>query len=153
MGTRQQKRRRYEIYGRVVNAPEALARVSNPLATPTTCRYCHGNVELVNNSEIYGQERGWPLVHRCTTCGARVGCHPDTDIPLGTLADGPTMKARQEAHAAFDPLWRGKTSWHRQEAFRALARAMGVQKAHIAHFDEKECGRVIELCRCGALGV
>ncbi len=149
---RQRRRKKYLVFGREVNAPDSVARVSAPLAVPTTCHYCQEAVELVNNKVFYGgQEYGWPLAYRCVGCGARVGCHPGTDIPLGTLADETTMKARQMAHAAFDPLWRGKTNWHRQAAYRALARVMGVRQAHISHFDARECARVIELCAAGAL--
>lgn len=154
MAGKQHKRRAYRLFEREVNTAAALARVPLPMATPTTCRYCAGDVKLVNNAQFYrGSEFGWPLAYWCSGCGARVGCHPGTDIPLGTLADDRTMKARRDAHAAFDPLWQGKTSWHRQEAYRALARVMGVRSAHISHFDEKECVRVVELCRAGALGM
>lgn len=151
MGTKQHRRRQYVLFGRTVNPKVATDRVKHPLPAPTSCRLCSGEVTLVNNAVFYGKEYGWPLAYRCTECGARVGCHPDTDIPLGTLADEQTSKARREAHNAFDPLWQGKTPWHRQEAYRALARVMGVQVAHISHFDAKECHRVVELCRIGAL--
>ena len=154
MGTKQHRRRPYTLFGRQVNSKVALARVKHPLSAPTECRYCAGKVSLVNNAVFYGgTEYGWPLAYCCASCGARVGCHPETDVPLGTLADGPTMKARRAAHDAFDPLWRGKTPWHRKEAYRALARVMGLQTAHISHFDEHECDRVVKLCRAGALGV
>ena len=154
MASKQPRRRTYRLFDRDVNVPAAVARVPHPMTPPTTCRYCKGSVELVNNARFYGgNEFGWPLAYCCSGCGARVGCHPGTDIPLGTLADMRTMKARRDAHAAFDPLWRGKTPWHRQEAYRALARVMGLRSAHISHFDEKECVRVVELCRAGALSL
>lgn len=154
MGSRKKRLRKYELFGRTVNAPEAVARIKGDRPeAPETCRYCKGEVKLINNTEVYGREYGWPLMYRCSGCGARVGTHPDTDIPLGTLADEATQKARKEAHAAFDSLWRGKTPWHRSQAYQALARAMGVRYAHISWMDANECKRVVSLCQSGALFV
>ena len=120
------RRRQYELFGRTVNAAQAIARVKGDLLpVPTSCRFCTGEVKLVNNAQFYGgREYGWPLAYCCACCGARVGTHPGTDIPLGTLADDHTMKARIAAHDAFDPLWKGKTPLHRAMAYKALAKAM-----------------------------
>src|SRR5574338_742435 len=152
MAGERRRLRPYVLFGRTVNAPEAVARVkSGPLNAPGICRYCKGEVKLVNNAEFYkGREYGWPLAYYCSSCGARVGCHPGTDIPLGSLADAPTMKARREAHEAFDRLWQGKAPWHRAQAYKALARAMHRRHAHISWMDEKECKRVVSLCQSGA---
>src|SRR5574337_856173 len=89
MAGERRRLRPYVLFGRTVNAPEAVARVkSGPLNAPGICRYCKGEVKLVNNAEFYkGREYGWPLAYYCSSCGARVGCHPGTDIPLGSLAD------------------------------------------------------------------
>lgn len=152
MANRKRRIRQYELFGRPVNAPEAVQRVAcDRLDPPTSCRFCKGEVKLIHNAELYGREFGWPLTYRCECCGARVGTHPGTDIPLGTLADEATQKARKEAHAAFDPIWRGKTPWHRSQAYKALARAMGVRSAHISWFDADECRRIVRLCQSGAL--
>ena len=147
------RRKKYSLFGKTVNAPEAVARVKgDPLAPPETCHLCASRVELVDNAQFYGGTSfGWPLAYCCSGCGARVGCHPGTDIPLGTLADAATVKARREAHAAFNALWEGKTPWHRSQAYRALSKAMGVREAHIGWFDQRQCARVVELCRIGAL--
>jgi len=143
------------MFGRTVNAPEALDKVKgDDLPVPENCRFCTGKVELVNNAAFYGgKEYGWPLAYCCSSCGARVGTHPGTDIPLGTLADKVTIKARIEAHDAIGQLWKGKTAWHRAQAHQALAKAMGRRVAHISWMDEQECRRVVELCRIGALQV
>lgn len=152
MANRKRRIRQYDLQGRRVNAPEAVRRVGEDrLDPPEVCPFCKGQVNLISNAEIYGQEYGWPLTYCCEECGARVGTHHGTDIPLGTLADEATQKARKEAHAAFDLLWRGKTPWHRAQAYRALSRAMGVRSAHISWFDANQCRRVVDLCRSGAL--
>ena len=59
------------------------------------------------------------------------------------LADEETHRARQAAHAAFDPIW--KTGMMpRAEAYRRLAAAMGIppEKCHMAQMDKTTARRV-----------
>lgn len=141
----------YLAFGQEVNRPEAVSRVKDSLPVPTHCRLCGKPVALVNNATFYGgREYGWPLAYACSGCGARVGCHPGTDVPLGTLADKETMLARRMAHAAFDPLWKGKGPGSRSKAYKALSRALGVS-AHISWLDAADCRRVVELVAQGAI--
>ncbi len=140
----------YTRNGLEINLPEAIARVRDALDPPTTCRFCGDEVKLVNNAIFYGgREYGWPLAYACSSCGARVGTHPGTDIPLGTLADKATMSARRQAHAAFDPLWQNKGAGMRARAYRALSRAMGREAAHISWMDTADCRTVVELVTAG----
>lgn len=141
--------RQYLLFGRIVNPSFAVARVKGKqLPKPEACNCCGGRVDLVSNAEFYGgREYGWPLAYLCRSCGARVGTHPDTDIPLGSLADAKTIRARRAAHAAFDTLWKGKTQQHRNAAYAALAKAMGLPEAHISWMDAAQCARVVALCR------
>lgn len=142
----------YTRDGRRINDPEAVARVRDSLPVPTTCRFCSGHVELVNNAKFYGgREFGWPFAYACCACGARVGCHPGTDIPLGTLADKATMQARRAAHAAFDPLWQNKGAGARKRAYQALSKAMGKHAAHISWMDADECLTVVSLVNAGRI--
>jgi hypothetical protein len=124
----------------------AIARVRNPLPEPTTCRFCGGKVEIVNNSKIYGKCYGeWPWAYRCDCCHSYVGMHPFTAIPLGTLANAATREARKKAKAAFNPLWQGKRM-SRTEAYQWLAGALGianVEECHIGWFDVAMCERVV----------
>lgn len=132
----------------------AIARVSNPLSVPCQCRYCAGKVDLVSNSAIYGREFGeWPWAYLCADCGAYVGLHPFTAIPLGTLADAPTRVARKAAKAAFNPIWQDAGSKERKRARTAayvwLAGAMGISDVgacHIGWFDVAQCRRVVDVC-------
>lgn len=138
------------VLGHTVNAPDIVARIKDALPVPTTCRLCGGAVELVSNARFYGgREFGWPLAYACS-CGARVGCHPGTDIPLGTLADRATMKARRAAHDAFDPVWKNAGRGARSRAYKALSALMG-KPAHISWMDTDDCIRVIELVEAGRL--
>lgn len=118
----------------------AVARVSNPLPPPASCR-CGGAVRLANNSEVYGESQGyWPFVYICHTCRAYVGLHPHTDIPLGTLADATTRLARQSAKAAFNPLWQSG-GLPRSQAYDWLAAQLGmpVEQCHFGWFDADTC--------------
>lgn len=85
---------------------KALARVKHRMPIPTECRYCvSGAVELVNNREVYGREYGpWPYMYLCQNCGASIGLHRDTDIPLGTLANYQLREARKSCKAHFEEL-------------------------------------------------
>jgi hypothetical protein len=62
MANRKRRIRQYEMFGRPVNAPEAVQRVAGDrLDPPSSCRFCKGTVKLINNAELYGREYGWPL--------------------------------------------------------------------------------------------
>ena len=89
------KRRRfkpYELFGRTVNLPDAVARVKgDTLSVPDTCRFCKGAVKMINNAEVYGREFGWPLTYRCECCGARYAVEP------AALSAGPADERHQRA--------------------------------------------------------
>lgn len=138
----------YLFEGLRVNERKAVMRVTNAIPAPSICRFCSGVVRLVSNATFYGGKAfGWPLAYACSDCGARVGCHPNTDIPLGTLADRKTMLARRAAHAAFDPLWQNRGPGARSRAYQALSQAMGRAAAHISWMDRSECEQVVAISR------
>lgn len=88
------------------------------------------------------------------SCGAGVGCHPGTTLPLGRPAGPDTARARDRAHRVFDPLWRAKEargmrrSKARGLAYSWLAGELGLppKETHISWFDRATCERVIEIC-------
>jgi hypothetical protein len=122
----------------------ALSRVKNPIPAPTVCPYDGGQVDLVNNSEIYkGKSYGeWPYAYLCRECGAYVGLHPHTDIPLGTLADAELRRARNMCKAPFVQLYKQKVMT-RDKAYAELAKHMGldVEACHFGWFDIEQCKR------------
>lgn len=129
----------------------ALARVKNPLPVPTTCRYCAGQVELVNNSQIYGREYGdWPFAYRCEDCKSYVGLHPDTDIPLGTLATAQLRKDRNTSKDMFHKL-KAKRGFTRSLAYEWLANKMGIRvgECHFGWFDQEQCALALRVCSEG----
>ena len=124
----------------------ATARVRDPLPVPKICHLCGGQVECCENKVIYGRNFGdWPWIYRCSSCGARVGLHPFTAIPLGTLADDRTREARIAAKAVFQD-WRENHRLDRSEAYAALAKEMGIPRneCHFGWFDEARCGEARE---------
>lgn len=122
------------------------------------CAECGGMDAVCVSGDLIYPHR--PDLHakwfwRCA-CGAYVGCHRDTQKPLGTPAGPSTRKARGEAHAAFDALWKRKAARDRVSAKEArnagyiwLAEQMGLEHAdtHIGGFDAAQCAQVVALCR------
>lgn len=113
------------------------------------CSYCGGRAHFHQTStHIYGRDYG-PVWH-CPRCAAWVGCHPGRGKPLGRLAKADLRKAKQEAHKAFDRLWRSsRDRGARSKAYTWLAEQLGIDKSvcHIGMFNEAMCRRVIEACR------
>lgn len=131
----------------------AVAKVANPLPVPDVCRLCGAEVDAVKNDVIYnGQKYGkWPWVYLCRGCGAHVGMHPFTGIPLGTLALKPLREARKQAKAAFNVLWHGGAAvMTRSQAYAWLAGQLGihpVEACHIGWFEEPECKATVVAVR------
>ena len=126
----------------------ATARVTNPLPIPTACRYCAGPVKCVNNATVYGRPFGdWPYMYLCSDCGAYVGLHPFTALPLGTLADADLRHARKINKGAFERIWQdGYMS--RTEAYAWLAQQLGITQAecHFGLFEADRCRKAFEVC-------
>jgi len=110
------------------------------------CQYCESGLSIVSGEVIYGPGRYADLrFYACLPCKAWVGTHKGTLTPLGTVANAALRRARRDAHAAFDPLWReGRTT--RGGAYRWMRRALGLRKheAHIALFSESQCRALIQ---------
>lgn len=120
-------------------------RVKDKLAIPTTC-HCGGVVKVKHHSEIYGKPYGdWPWMYVCENgnCRASVGMHPQTDLPLGTLADAQTRGARRAAKQAFLEV---HGHLDKSEAYALLANILGIPKreCHFGWFDKHQCRRVIQ---------
>ena len=122
---------------------------------PVICPYCDKPAELVGGSVVYPSRPDLKSkrFYLCRKCSAWVGCHAGTNRPLGRLADKALRRVRQQAHAAFDPIWKcGKTS--RTQAYRWLADKMGLplDDTHIAKFTVEQCKQVVAICNEERLG-
>lgn len=128
------------------------------------CGECpEGLVDLVAGPSIYpnrsdlwlhddGTERWW---FKCT-CGAYVGVHRGTLKPLGTPANVETRRAREAAHAAFDPMWQKRMKLSdltrtqaRGRGYKWLAEQLGIERkaCHIGEMTADMARRVVEVCR------
>ncbi|EFQ8878640.1 hypothetical protein H0J13_004560 [Salmonella enterica] len=116
------------------------------MTAPSRCDNCLSNrVEQTQNDRVYGRAYGtWPEIYYCNDCGAYVGCHEKTLIPLGRMADGKTRVLRVKAHAAFDPLWQSG-SMSRTKAYLQLSRKLGIdiKDCHIAMLSDAQLQTVI----------
>ena len=120
------------------------------------CPYCAVDAKLVTGADIYrfrpdlAELRFW----KCAPCAAFVGCHKagngygDGTRPLGRLANAALRRAKTQAHAVFDPLWKTRRMT-RRTAYSWLAGELGlpVEKVHIGEFDEVLCMRVVQACK------
>ena len=110
------------------------------------CPYCGAPAELELGAALFPAKPD--LAHHrfwiCAPCGARVGCHPGTQRPLGTMADAPLRAARVRVHAAMDPLWRSG-SLTRAGAYAWLAAAMGVPvgACHVGALTLDQCAEAL----------
>lgn len=85
------------------------------------------------------------MCYYCEPCQAWVGCHKESKVSLGRLADKRLRKLKHHAHVAFDPLWEDG-HMTRSEAYKTMSLAFGLpaEQTHIGMFDEDMCMRVIQ---------
>lgn len=118
------------------------------------CPYCGQEAAYQESSSPPYREDYGPI-WICVGCKAWVGCRQDGQ-PAGRLADAPLRKAKQAAHAMFDPLVQRKID--KEQCAKHVARTAGyewlakqlaipVHDCHIAMFDLGLCLRTIDVCR------
>ena len=137
----------------------------NATVKTVTCPYCQQPAPLVGGDVVYPHRLDLAAknFYQCSPCDARVGCHPpetapgggqgDGTVPLGRLANAELRKAKQDAHAAFDPLWKSGRM-RRKDAYAWLAGLMKlkVKNTHIGEFDVAQCHAVVQAVqRCSPL--
>lgn len=132
-----------------ISSKKAERRVKDRMPIPTTCPHCAGAVALVSNAEVYGRTYGdWPWVYLCQNqpCRAYVGTHPETTLPLGTLATAPIRAARKTAKERFNAFFNAG-QMTRTEAYSWLATRMNIPTAacHFGWFDEAQCSKALEI--------
>lgn len=120
------------------------------------CPYCDRQARLVTGNTIYPHRPDLfaKKFYLCSPCDAWVGCHPaqnakgggmgDGSTPMGRLANAELRKAKQAAHAAFDPLWKSGLM-SRASAYKRLADTMRISRnnCHIGMFDVEQCNAVV----------
>lgn len=124
---------------------QAVSAVPVTIANAVTCIECGAAAKLTDGRAIYPHRPD--LYHksfwRCA-CGAYCGCHPNTTNALGSPCGPVTRKARSAAHAAFDPLWKGK-QMTRQSAYAWLTAATGIprERCHMGMMTADEARSVV----------
>lgn len=132
--------------------PSEPASGAAPARDLTICMECGCKATRVGGQAIYPHRPDlFEKVFWKCECGAYVGCHPGTVNPLGYPAGPTTRRARSEAHAAFDPIWRTK-KMTRSEAYKWLASELGqrASETHISWMDEPTARRVVAICTAGS---
>lgn len=116
--------------------------------TLVICPYCKNPAQLVTGRDVYPlrEDLRFLKIWQCGPCDARVGCHKDTKIPKGTLANTELRHCRIQAHKLFDPMWK-KGAKSRKEAYIWLSKKLGIppKKCHIGNFNKYMCERVIKI--------
>ena len=110
------------------------------------CDYCDSVAKLVIGKEIYPHRRDLhnKRFWQCKPCNAYVGCHPNTDKPLGRLANAELRQVKINAHSVFDTIWKsGEMS--RTKAYKWLADKLNIKdsECHIGMFDIEKCKDVV----------
>lgn len=137
---------------------EALSKIAPPCGE---CGETTGmaQVEFIypNRPDLWQREDGSrPWFWYCSSCHAYCGAHRDTLKPFGTPGNAETRRARQDAHNAFDRLWRAKarkegvsTQKARGAGYKWLAEQMGIpaKECHIGAMSALDAHRVMEICR------
>lgn len=117
---------------------------------PPTCPYCGCESEKVSGDVIYKgrTDLAGKWFYRCQPCDARVGCHPRSDRPLGTLANAELRRLRLKAHELFDPLWKERGVFpKREDAYRWLQMRLGKGDAvHIGEASNEVCRDIVSVC-------
>lgn len=112
------------------------------------CPYCNEPTVFTDSKEIYNG-KSYGMIYLCRKCRAYVGIHKDSiDQALGRLANEDLREWKKKAHAAFDPIWRGKYFKDRQKAYDWLCNMLEIPRhlTHIGYFDIPECRKTVEVC-------
>lgn len=131
---------------------KALKRVKDRLPRPTACRYCgpESRVFIASHKEVYGGRSygSWPYVYLCDGCGAYVGIHEGTDLPIGTLANEDLRRARRDNKKHFNSVM-DRFGMGRREAYQWLAGEMEipVPECHWGWFEVGDCQKAGEICK------
>ena len=104
------------------------------------CDYCGKEAEWVDNKEIYGRRYGdsW-MMWWCKDCDAYVGCHNNSRVPLGRMANKELREIKKRVKniwikAMKEPMGIG-------QAYAKLAEMMGIDRklCHFGYFGKEEC--------------
>jgi len=85
------------------------------------------------------------MVYYCKDCNAYVGCHNNTRVSKGTMANAELRAKRIMVHNLIDPLWQSGNRG-RREVYKMLSDAFGEQ-IHVGESDLKRCDEIIKTAK------
>jgi hypothetical protein len=107
------------------------------------CPKCNKEAPWVENKARYGRNFGKSyMCYYCKDCDTYVGCHNNSQRPLGTMADKETMKWRKNAHEVVDELWK-ENGYKRGAVYARLQDAFG-EVIHIGESNIERCKEIIK---------
>ena len=121
------------------------SRFNSYLSIPSLCdNCCSENIKLVPAPKL--KFKNFSQMYVCYDCNASVGCHVNSSLPLGKMADKETRQLRVELHTIFDRLWKSDLL-SRDKAYCWLARNLEIETedCHIAWFSKSQLIEAIDL--------
>lgn len=110
------------------------------------CPFCKKEAKWCENKEIYGKNFGKSyMCYYCKDCDAYVGCHQNSERPLGTMANAELREWRKKAHSVLDPVWQSRS--HGNKSRKHIYRILGEyfdREIHIAESDIEQCQEIIK---------
>lgn len=114
--------------------------------------YCCGckkevDARLVNGKTIYPHRYDLfsKKFYMCPDCNLYVGCHPNTDRPLGIIPTKEIMYMRKRIHSILDPLWKSGFK-SRKWFYREISKRLGVSKYHTGNTRSvEECQSIYKI--------
>jgi len=112
------------------------------------CHYCCNQAVKVLGKVIYPHRPDLyqKTFYQCKPCNAWVGCHPNTENPLGRLANAELRKWKSMVHGLFDPIWKNK-KMRRGEAYSWLAKELQIdeKECHVGMFSLERCQKSVAI--------
>ena len=108
------------------------------------CPYCDKEAKWCENKEIYGKNYGKSyMVYYCKPCNAYVGCHNNTERPLGNMANRELRELRKKVHLHIDHYWKSKEHG-RGYVYCKLTEKLGFQY-HTGESTVEICKQVLKI--------
>lgn len=82
------------------------------------------------------------MMYLCKPCDAYVGCHKNSRMAMGSMANYALRRLRQECHKKIDYWWREKEIISRKNLYELLSKWWG-EEFHVGWLNEKDCNIVI----------
>lgn len=82
------------------------------------------------------------MIYLCRDCDAYVGCHNNTKVPLGMMANKELREMRKLVHKKIDPLWR-EGKFTRKTVYLIISSELG-REFHAGESDIETCKRVLK---------